>query len=346
MARIISEISPNDKRGQTAFDRLLKRSGIKRDNNLEYIAGIYDENYQLIAGGAFFGNTLRCLAVDNAYQGEGLMAPIVSHLVEQQMARGVRHLFLYTKPENATIFSALGFHEVARVDCHALLMENLKNGFDRYLDKLRQLRTSGKTAALVMNCNPFTRGHRHLVERTASENDTVHLFVVSEDLSLFPFADRWRLIQEGTADLSNVHLHPTESYMISSAVFPSYFLQDEASAIETQAKLDLAIFGQIAAAAGVTRRYVGEEPFSVVTGLYNQTMHTSLPLRGIECTVVPRLEHNGMPISASRVRKLLQNGQIADTKDLVPESTYRYFSSESGQRVIERIQAEADVVHY
>ncbi|MCL2381949.1 MAG: [citrate (pro-3S)-lyase] ligase [Treponema sp.] len=346
MNHAISEIRPSDKKGQQEFDRLLEGAGVKRDNNLDYIAGLYDSEYKLLAAGACFANTLRCLAVDSARQGEGLMAPVVTHLLNYQLACGNTHSFLYTKCENDYIFSALGFHEITRVGGDILLMENRKHGFSRFLENLAAQKQPGRTAAIVMNCNPFTLGHRYLVEQAAGENDVVHLFVVSEDISFFPFADRYSLIQQGCADLPNVILHATESYMISTAVFPSYFLKDEAAAIEAQAKLDLAIFTRIAAVVGATVRYVGEEPFSVVTGIYNKIMRESLPLAGIECVVFSRKEHSGAPISASAVRKLLQEGRLEEAKALVPETTYRYFSSESGRKVLGELQRAGDVVHY
>ena len=345
----ISEIRPSDKRSQKQLDSLLKKEGIQRDNNLDYIVGLYDGDYNLLAAGACFANTLRCLVVDGERRGEGFMPSIVTHLITRQMDRGNTHLFLYTKCENADIFAALGFYEIARVENEVLLMENQRRGFSRFLENIRSQKThqkQSKIAALVMNCNPFTLGHRHLVARAACENDCVHLFVVSEDVSFFPFADRYSLVKEGCADFSNVVLHQTGSYMISSAVFPSYFLKDELAAIEAQAKLDLAIFTQIAAAAGATRRYVGDEPFSVVTGKYNEIMRDKLPSAGIECIVLPRKEHDGAPISASSVRRLLHDGRIEDTKALVPETTYRYFFSESGLDVIAKIQKANGVVHY
>ena len=346
MSCAVSPISFSDKKGQEQFESLLQRAGIKRDNNLDYIAGLYDDNYNLLAAGAVFANTLRCLAVDNAHQGEGLMAPLVTHLVNYQMSRGNTHLFLYTKCENEAVFSALGFHEITRVANTLLLMENRRNGFARFLENLAARKKPGKTAALVMNCNPFTLGHRYLAERASGENDIVHLFVVSEDISFFPFGDRYSLIEQGCADLPNVILHATGSYLISNAVFPSYFLKDEKTVIEVQAQLDAAIFTRIAASLGATVRYVGEEPSSFVTGIYNKIMCENLPCAGIECIVIPRREHDGTPISASSVRKLLQAGRIEETKALVPESTYRYFSSENGRTVIRKIQNTADVVHY
>ena len=341
----ISEIANSDIRGQQQFDSLLRRTGIKRDNNLDYIAGIYDENYTLIASGACFKNTLRCLSVDEKYQGAGLMAPIVTHLLEYQVARGNRHLFLYTKCNNSSVFSALGFYEIARVDNEVVLMENIKNGFGGFLKCAGKKRKPGKTAALVMNCNPFTLGHRYLLERASKENDTVHLFVVSEDMSLFPFAGRYELIKEGCADLLNIVLHTTESYMISSAVFPSYFLTDETAVIETQAKLDIEIFRQIACVLGVETRYMGEEPLSATTNIYNKIMKDALPGSGIDCIILPRIEYGGMPISASRVRELLRKGRIEECKELLPSSTFRYLFTEDGERVIKKIQAAKHVIN-
>ena len=348
----ISEIHPLDKRSQKQFDILLQNAGIRRDKNLDYIAGLYKDDYNLLAAGACFANTLRCLAVDGSRRGDGLLPSIVTHLIDHQVSRGNTHLFLYTKCDNADIFAALGFYEITRVENDVLLMENRKQGFSRFLENIRSQKArqidkeQGKIAALVMNCNPFTLGHLHLIEQAASQNDLVYLFAVTEDASFFPFADRFKLIKEGCAGFSNVILHQTESYMVSSAVFPSYFLKDELAAIEAQAKLDVAIFTQIAAAAGISRRYVGDEPFSAVTGKYNDIMRDKLPLAGIECIVLPRKEHNNVPISASLVRKLLHDGRVEDTKVLVPETTYRYFFSQSGLDVISKIQDSKDVIHY
>ena len=36
-----------------------------------------------------------------------------------------------------------------------------------------------------MNCNPFTKGHKYLIEKASKENDVVHLFILTEDKSEF-----------------------------------------------------------------------------------------------------------------------------------------------------------------
>ena len=285
----ISKVYPSDKRAQKQVDALLEAEGIRRDANLDYTCGMYDEDMNLIATGSCFGNTLRCMAVSSAHQGEGLMNQIVTHLLDIQYQRGNLHIFLYTKCNSAKFFGDLGFYEIARIEGQIVFMENRRTGFQDYLDQLAREKEEGKSsAALVMNANPFTLGHQYLVEKAASENEILHLFIVSEDASLVPFAVRKKLVMEGTAHLKNIRYHDSGPYIISSATFPSYFQKDQEAVIQSHALLDLTIFTKIAHAMNISRRYVGEEPNSLVTGIYNEIMQKKLPEIGIECIVVPR----------------------------------------------------------
>ena len=342
----LSQVSPTDKNTLAQIDALLEQEGIRRDGNLDYICAMFDENYNVIGTGSCFGNTLRCFAVSSAHQGEGLLNQIITHLIEVQCARGNLHLFLYTKVKSAKFFGDLGFYEIARVEDTLVFMENRRDGFGSYLRRLEKSKTDGKSAALVMNANPFTRRHHSLVETAAAACDTLHLFVVSEDASLVPFSVRKKLVAEGVAHLPNVVLHDSGPYIISNATFPSYFLKDEAAVIDGHARLDLAVFTKIAAALNITARYVGEEPTSQVTGLYNKIMCEQLPKAGIDCIIVPRKEADGKAISASTVRQCLQTGDWATLKTLVPATTLAYFQSEEAKPVLEKIRRAGNVVHY
>ena len=350
----ISKVYTTDKRAYKAIDRLLDQEGIKRDGNLDYTCAVYDEDYNIIGTGSCFGNTLRCFAVSSAHQGEGILNEIISHLIQVQYERGNLHLFLYTKVKSAKFFGDLGFHEIARVDNTLVFMENKRTGFTDYLKGLQKDTvkvmpegTEGKrVGALVMNANPFTLGHQYLVEKASAECDVLHIFAVSEDASLVPYKVRKKLIAEGTAHLNNIILHDSGPYIISNATFPSYFLKDETAVIDGHAHLDLAVFSRIAGALGINVRYVGEEPTSQVTGLYNQIMVEEMPKAGIECIVVPRKESDGKAISASTVRQAIQNGDMELLKSLVPESTYAYFTSDEAEPVVRRIKAAGNVVHY
>lgn len=326
------------------MDALLRREGIKRDQHLDYSCGLYDEEEELLATGSCFGNTIRCLAVSGGRRGEGLLVQIMSHLMDVQARRGNLHVFLYTKPENLDFFVGLGFWPIVISDGVAFL-ENRRDGFYHYCTGLKP-GSGERIAAVVMNCNPFTLGHRHLLEQAAKENDVVHLFLLSEDRGPIPFSVRKKLVQEGIADLPNVILQETGSYLISSATFPGYFLKDGDAAIHAQARLDLQIFGELAKALGIRRRYVGEEKTSHVTAMYNQIMAERLPAMGIECIQIPRLEADGQVISASTVRQAIHDGALDTVRQMLPESTYRYFASEEGAAVTAAIRREKDVIHY
>lgn len=342
----LTQVSLSDKRMLAQVDALLVENGITRDANLDYICAMVDEENRVIATGSCFGATLRCFAVSQQHQGEGLLNEVVSHLMEYQMARGYTHLFLYTKIKSAKFFQSLGFYEIARVDGTLVFMENRRNGFPSYLSRLEKTARPGVSGAIVMNANPFTLGHQYLVETAAGRCDTLHLFLLSEDASLVPFGVRKQLVQAGTAHLKNVVLHDSGPYIISNATFPSYFLKDDAAVIQGHAKLDLAIFVRIARALRVTVRFVGEEPTSQVTGLYNEIMAAQLRENGIDCVILPRKQALGKAISASTVRAALQAGDWQTLSRLVPQTTLDYFRSSEAEPVLRRIRSAENVVHY
>ena len=347
MADWLTEISPADRRSLEKVDLLLQQEGIRRDRNLDYTCGLFDDDGKLAATGSCFGNTIRCLAVSSERQGEGLLNQVVSHLMEEQSRRGNTRVFLYTKCQSARFFGDLGFYEIARVDGQLVFMENRRTGFVDYCASLAGTRRDGASAAVVMNANPFTRGHLHLVERAAAENDAVYLFVLSEEAGPIPFAVRRRLVREGVAHLPNVICHDSGPYIISAATFPSYFLPDEDAVVEAHARLDLAVFGKIAAALGVTRRYVGEEPGSRVTASYNRIMAEHLPELGVACCVIPRLTtEDGRVISASTVRQAIHDDALDTVLDMLPPATARYLTSPEAEPVIAAIRGSKNVIHH
>ncbi|HMK44180.1 MAG TPA: [citrate (pro-3S)-lyase] ligase [Dissulfurispiraceae bacterium] len=317
----------------------LRSQGLQLDDDVEFTVVLAAQG-SIAATGSFAGRVLKCIAVDPQYLQSGLSAKIVTRLIREEYILGRTHLFLFTRPANVPIFSSFGFYIVHVVPSQVALMENVPNGIQRFLRTLSTSAPKGKNAAaIVVNCNPFTLGHKHLIEYAAARCDMLHLFVVSEDKSSFPADVRYRLVVEGTKNIAHVHVHKGGDYIISAATFPTYFIKEYQEQVETHALLDIGIFGtRIAPALGIVKRYVGEEPFCKVTATYNRIMQDVLPRYGVDLEVIPRLTSGGGAVSASRVRALMREGKLEQTRELVPDSTYAFLMSEEARPVIRRIQ--------
>lgn len=301
----------------------LSLCGLDYDASISFSCALTEDG-EIIAAGSLDGATLKCIAVSPLHQGEDLAARILTELRREAFSRGEEHLMLFTKPRNRMLFSAFGFYPVIRTaDC--LLMESKRGGFDAYLSSIP--RFGEGCGAIVANCNPFTLGHRYLIETAARQVKHLYLFILSEERSVFSFADRFALAQAGCRELENVSLHPTGPYMVSSATFPSYFIKDKARLSEVHCALDAALFGEkIAPELGISRRFVGSEPLDPVTQLYNDTLRALLPKYGVELTELPRLEASGEIVSASRVRALMKEGKWEELRPFVPASTLQFLT--------------------
>lgn len=322
------------------MSRFLEQSGLTYDEQITYSVLLCREDGTVIGCGSRHENTLKCIALDETCQGEGLLQRIITQLIKQANTCGYSHLFLFTKPEYEIIFGDMGFYPITHTDS-MLLMENRQNGICGYLEQ-ELARHPGKdaenTGAIVMNANPFTLGHRYLAETAARACELLHVFVLSADASEFPADIRLRLVEEGCADLKNVVVHGSSEYLISHATFPDYFLKDKAAASDKAAELDLKIFAEyFRDAFHITKRFVGEEPFSPVTKAYNEQMKRLLPGYGIQVTEIPRKSASDIVISATLVREHFLAGDFASIKPLVPESTYRYLTSRDGLQLREKL---------
>lgn len=306
----------------------LARHSLGYETDIDAAFGIFDRYDTLCGCGCAAKSLLKCFAVDESLRGQNALGALISRLVQDRFFKGYYDLRVITRAHNEPLFAACGFYPVVRTDA-LVLLENRPDGPRRFalpfLEKGDEHRTVG---AIVMNANPFTLGHRALVEYAAARCDVLHLFVVEEDRSLFPTDVRFRLVQEGTADLANVRVHLSGQYMISSATFPTYFLKDGESAAALQSELDITLFASsIAPVLHITRRFAGQEPLDPITGRYNDAMRSILPRYGIEFIEIPRLALSDVPVSASCVRTLIENQQYPEAQMLVPEPTRRMIKS-------------------
>lgn len=328
--------SPFTGRKKERLTAFLARAGLSYDESIRFTANLVTADGQIAATGSLSGCILKCIAVADEFQGEGLTATIVTTLMNRAAAEGKTHLFLFTKPKNRAMFTGLGFYPIIET-ADVLLLENRHDGIASFVRSLERGAGDQPVGAVVANCNPFTRGHRYLIEQAAAKCGTLHLFILSEEQSLFPAAVRLRLVREGVRDLKNVIVHESSDYLISSAVFPTYFMKDKIKAKQANCELDIRIFCEhIARALGITVRFVGTEPFCPVTGAYNEALKTLLPEYGITLCELPRMEENGIAVSASRVRQAMAAGDFETLAALVPETTLRYLRSPEGLELAEK----------
>lgn len=369
----IQTLNPTTPRQRQRIEAFLKRNGLRFDD-MHYYAAVTDDDGEMIAGGGLKGNVIKCVAVDDAHKGEAIANTLISHLIAHANEEGHSNVMLFTKPKNRQLFESLSFRLLAEAP-EAVLMETGIGGINNMVEQLKKIKEEGEVCkennqeckkeektninittpqhlnpstpqplttttplrgVVVMNCNPFTLGHRYLIEQAAKQVERLFVMVVREDCSLFAYAERKAMVEQGVAHLKNVTVIDGSEYAISQATFPTYFLKRLDDAADTQMLLDLDLFRRhIAPALGATVRFVGTEPTDRLTRRYNQLMHEVLA----DVRETARLEKKGNAVSASRVRKAMEQGDMSTIRQLVPPTTLPYIIAHLATQAL---QAELD----
>jgi len=313
-------------------------------NRVDTTMILYNLNEEIIGTGSIRKKTLKFVAVAPKFRDSTAFALIVSFLTDK-ILENHRQCFVFTKPTTAVLFESLGFKLIATAEPLFSVLEfgyESINNYQEYLKTNKKENIQGSIAAIVVNCNPFTNGHKYLIEKAAAENDLVYLFVVSENLSVFPFELRWQLIKEGTAHLKNVVMLTTESYIVSGAIFPNYFLKQESWSLisQKQSEIDVKIFLKyIVPILGINKRYVGTECYCPTTATYNKMMKELLPKEGIELIEIERIKGvNNSFISASKVREAIKNDTLDNIIDFLPEVTKEFLLSDESLEIRNKIK--------
>lgn len=216
-----------------------------------------------------------------------------------------------------------------------ILDEKAQKKFEKYIRQVKEcqrIEKGSSVGAIVMNCNPMTRGHLYLIEHARSKVDYLYIFVVQEDKSDFRFEERFAMVKQVTEQFENVIVVPSGEFVLSYATMPLYFEKEEKKEDTLDAAHDLTIFGEyVAKELGITKRFVGEELLDPVTRQYNEAMKRILPNYGIEVEEIKRLETDQGIISASAVRKWIKEDNWEAVKKFVPAAVYSRLRLESGR---------------
>ncbi len=316
---------------------LIEAQGLRFEQNFDALIGIFDGG-ELIAAAARERNIFKMFAIAPEYQGAALLGELLTELQRSAFQVGYRSFFVFTSPRSAASFQAFNFSPLVQHPQVCLL--EFGNGLQQYLESQSELVTPGNNGAVVVNCNPFTCGHRYLIEQAARRVDRLYVFVVREDRSLFPFDIRYRLVEQGLADLANVAVLDSGAYAISAVTFPGYFLKSDVDLQALQMELDLLLFArQLAPFFNIHTRFVGTEPYCRTTRIYSETMKAVLGRFSIATEQLERCRVDGQVVSAFRVRQAWRKEAFASLRRLVPPTTLDFLLSAEGRELQAKLAA-------
>lgn len=311
-------------------EKFLEGFDIKYERDVDYTIVALDGD-KVVGTGSCAGRILKCFAIDPTYQGMGITNTIITRLLDHQYQVGNKHLFIFTKPKSIKIFTDFGFSIVEKTEDVALL-DNKIEELNQLLKNIEDQRESG---AIVVNANPMTKGHLYLINEARKMTDLLHVFMVEEDESTFPYDFRYKIVKEELEKFDDVLVHPGNNYIISKNTFSTYFYKDEKTILKAYSELDSKIFGRyFARTLNIKKRFVGTEDKDLVTKNYNETMERILPDYGIEVVEIPRASLDDEIISASKVRLFLKERKFEEAYKFLPEATIKALKSEEGQRII------------
>lgn len=313
------------KQEKNQVSNFLEKFDLRYDNEVDTTIYIEDNN-QIIGTVSKSNHIIKCLAVDPSYQSENLASKLVTKIIELLQSENIFYYQVFTKPIYENLFKSMGFQLLAKTekilamegghpDIHTAI-HNLKNQIRmQYGEDIFKT----KIASIVMNANPFTNGHLHLIEQASKENDLVLVFILEEEKSLFSFKERFALAYSATRQYSNVMILPSTKYIISKDTFPNYFLKEVNIHAKEYAKIDVRIFKDyFMKELSIDNRYVGTETDPLMK-IYNDTLKEEL---GEKLIVVERLKDTDEVISASIVRKLILNNEVEESLKYLPRGTH------------------------
>lgn len=315
-----------------------------KTNNVDYDLPdktfVIRDNGNIIATGSADGNILKYFFSKDEYQGQGLMGIIYNSLLNHLLESGYNNFFVFTTPCNKTIFQSLGLREVYSTGRVSLFEGGFYN-YDKWIKGVQAniKSKSGTRGAMVVNCNPMTLGHKFLIDTALQQVDELLIFVVEEDSSIFPFSDRFSILERELQDYNRVTLIKSGPYIISRGTFPTYFIKKKDEMLDIYTELDGSIFAKkISKDLEIDIRFFGEEPIDLVTLNYNNTLKKILEDSSISVKIIERKQLDTTVISASYVRNLLKDNNIEEAYKYLPQATINYLQSKEGEKIIKKLQ--------
>ena len=184
--------------------------------------------------------------------------------------------------------------------------------------------------AIILRSDIITKGHIYLIQEASTKCDKVYVFYMCDDDKSFGFLNRKTLLE--TYSRENINFISYSIYNRNSYEWSFYRdrfisrgLMREFDPVD-----DTYTFARyIAPRMGITKYFVGEEPFDKIARAYNTIRREILTEEGVEYIEIPRLKlEDGRDIITEQVRELWKSEGWRACRDYLPEEICRILEEE------------------
>lgn len=216
---------------------------------------------------------------------------------------------------------------VSQINIHNIMQDYVRYKYlNRYFSHFNSNRFH-KIGAIVMNCDPFHKGHRYVIEQAMKQVECLIIFLIRESRTLFNFEERLQMVEEGVRDIENIIVVPNGDFVLSENNFREYYVRREDEVAAINAKYDLNVFAEyIAGPLHISHRFAGKETGNNTMKVYNDVMKELLPSKGITYVEVPKMMIDGEIIRSSRIRRHIRKQEYGKAFIMMTEPTKRYLS--------------------
>ena len=308
--------------------KLLEENDLELDKLIDKTFYL-EEDSEIIGTISCYKNIIKCVALKKGYTGSGYFEKLVSEMINHIYQKGITNIMVFTKPIYEMQFKSMGFKEIVKTDNVITLeygLSNIDKVLKSYKNKIEsyfniELEKSN-IGAVVINGNPVTLGHEYLIETASKNHSFVIVFLLEEDLSYFTYKERMTLAYLAFLPYRNVLVVPSTDYIVSSLTFPGYFLKEESKKNKEWAKVDALIFkNYFMKELNIKARFVGTEEKGYMK-VYNDTLQEVLQDKLV---IVDRIKNNDKVISASAIRKLIEEEKIDEAMESIPNGCKAVF---------------------
>ena len=218
-----------------------------------------------------------------------------------------------------------------------------KTGLESWEKKFsEEINISDDTSLVIINANPFTFGHRYLVELASRRSSHVIVLVIQgrpesggkgnheETGIVFPFSDRLEMTGRCLSDMENITVLPSGPYLISRDDFPEGFLSDTMGKVPAHAALDAMVICHICNSLGIRKIFAGDEPRDEMSEIHLNALRQACLKDRIMLRVAERKRLGEKYISSSMVRQDIADGRTDEIRMLVPDTVLEYIRRLSG----------------